>query len=94
MLSNDKKKKLRSIAHNEKPLIIVGKQGITDTLLESFETSLMAHNLVKVSILKSSATTLDELKDVLVEQFSVEVISAVGRVLVVYRYHKNGRIIV
>ena len=92
MLSNDKKKKLRYIAHDEKPLILVGKQGITDTLLESFEISLISHNLVKISILKTSPTTIDELKKVLVEQFSCEVVSSVGRVLVVYRYHKDGRI--
>ena len=92
MLSNEKKKRLRSVAHDEKPLIIVGKQGITDTLLESFEISLHAHNLVKISILKTSPTTIQELKELLVEQFSCEVVSAVGRVLVVYRYHKDGRI--
>lgn len=92
MLSNDKKKQLRSIAHHEKALIIVGKQGITDTLLESFENALLSHNLVKINILKTAPITVKELEEILVEEFSCEVISSVGRVLVVYRYHKGGRI--
>lgn len=94
MLSNTQKKELRSIAHQEKVMVQIGKNGITDTVLESFENALLAHNLVKVNLLKSAPITVDEVKKELVERFSVDVVSQVGRVLVVYRYNKEGRIII
>lgn len=94
MLSNSQKKELRSIAHQEKVMVQIGKNGITDTVLESFENALLAHNLVKVNLLKSAPITVDEVKKELVERFSVDVVSQVGRVLVVYRYNKEGRIII
>ncbi|HLV49340.1 MAG TPA: YhbY family RNA-binding protein [Erysipelothrix sp.] len=94
MLSNTQKKELRSIAHQEKVMVQIGKNGITDTVLESFENALLAHNLVKVNLLKSAPITVDEVKKELVERFSVDVVSQVGRVLVVYRYNKEGRVII
>lgn len=94
MLSNTQKKELRSIAHQEKAMVQIGKNGITDTVLESFENALLAHNLVKVNLLKSAPITVDKVKNELVERFSVDVVSQVGRVLVVYRYNKEGRVII
>ena len=45
MLSKDQKKKLRSLSHSEPTLVFIGKNGITDTVLESFEISLNTHGI-------------------------------------------------
>ncbi len=92
MLSNTDKKKLRKIAHDEKVLVQIGKMGMTDTVLESFENALLAHNLVKVQLLKTAPITVDEVAEILIDQFSCDVVSSVGRVVVLYRYNKEGRI--
>lgn len=92
MLNKDQIKKLRTYAHHEPNLVIVGKNGMTPTLLESFEASLLAHNLVKVQILKTADVTKEEVIDMLVDQFSVDVVSKTGRVVVLYRHHPKGRI--
>lgn len=94
MLSNEQKKKLRSLAHDEKPVVYIGKHGLTETVFESFENALLAHNLVKVSLQKTSPVSAKEVADQLVEDFSCEVVSLVGRVIVLYRYNKGGRIVV
>lgn len=94
MLSNDKKKKLRAIAHQEKPLVYIGKNGITETVLETFETSLMAHNLVKVSLQKTAPLTAKEAGEYFADYFSCDIVSTIGRVVILYRPSKNGRIIV
>lgn len=94
MLSNEQKKKLRSLAHQEKAIVMVGKHGLTETVLESFENALISHNLVKVNVLKTSPISAKEVSEKLSEDFSSEVISVVGRVTVLYRYSKKGRIIV
>ncbi len=94
MLSNDKKKKLRSIAHDEKAIVQIGKNGLTETVLESFEDALIRHNLVKVNLLKTAPISAKEVAEILSEDFSCDVVSVVGRVIVLYRYSKKGRIIV
>lgn len=92
MISNDKKKKLRSIANEEKALVIIGKSGLTDTLYESFENALIAHNLVKVSLQKTAPLSAKEVAERLAEDFGCEVIQIIGKVVVLYRYSKEGRI--
>ena len=92
MLTKDQKKKLRSLSHSEPTLVFVGKNGITETVLESFEISLNVHNLVKVGIQKASETTVDEVIEVFSEQFSCEVVSKIGRVVVFYRDNPKGRV--
>ena len=94
MLSKQQLKTLRRLSHEEPALVSVGKNGITPTLLESFEASLIAHNLVKVNILKTSETTKEELIEELEDRFAVETVSKIGRVVVFYRYGSKGRIIV
>ncbi len=92
MLTKDQKKKLRSLSHAEPTLVFVGKNGITDTVLESFEISLNVHNLVKVGIQKASETTVEEVIEVITDTFSCEVVSKIGRVVVFYRPNPKGRI--
>lgn len=92
MLSKAQKKELRSISHNEPTLVFIGKHGITETVLESFEISLNTHNLVKVGIQKASETTVAEAVEVITEQFSCELVSSIGRVMLFYRDNPKGRI--
>lgn len=92
MLSKDQLKTLRRLSHEENAVVSVGKSGITETLLESFESALYAHNLVKVSLQKTAPITKEELIEVIEEQFGASTISKVGRVVVFYRYNPKGRI--
>ncbi len=92
MLSKDQKKKLRSLSHEESTLVFVGKKGLTENLFESFEISLLAHNLVKVKIQKESETSPEEVVEALTDRFSVELVSKTGKVLVFFRDSVKGRI--
>ncbi len=92
MLSNDQKKTLRRLSHQEQTLVFVGKNGLTETVFETFEISLGAHNLVKVGIQKASDVTVEEVIEAFVDRFSVEVVSKIGRVIVFYRDSSKGRI--
>ncbi|QIK70126.1 YhbY family RNA-binding protein [Erysipelothrix sp. HDW6C] len=92
MLNKDQLKELRRLSHHENALVSVGKNGLTPTLLESFEASLLAHNLVKVSIQKNSETTKEALIAEIEDRFGAYTISKVGRVVVFYRYNAKGRI--
>lgn len=92
MLSNQDKKTLRSLAHDEKDLVYIGKRGLTDTVYETFEISLKAHNLVKVNIQKHSPATVEDVIDAFTNEFNCELVNKTGRVIIFYKYHEEGRI--
>lgn len=92
MLNKDQLKTLRRLSHEENAVVSVGKAGVTETLLESFELALFSHNLVKVSLQKTAPITKEELIDVIEDQFGTTTVSKVGRVVVFYRYNPKGRV--
>lgn len=92
MLSKEQLKTLRRLSHEENAVVSVGKSGITETLLESFESALYAHNLVKVSLQKTAPITKEELVELIEDQFGATTVSKIGRVVVFYRYNPKGRV--
>ena len=53
MLTSKDKKTLRSIAQTRKALFQIGKDGVTLNMIKTISDSLEAHELVKVSLLKT-----------------------------------------
>ena len=49
-LSNIEKKILRKKAYSLKPVVMVGKNGLTDAVLAEIDVSLTSHELIKIRI--------------------------------------------
>ncbi len=49
-LSGAQKKYLRGLAHELKPVVHVGRNGLTEGVFESLEEALEAHELIKVKL--------------------------------------------
>ncbi len=47
-LTGFQKKYLRGLAHGLKPIILIGKEGITDTLIRAIDEGLSQHELIKI----------------------------------------------
>ena len=60
MLSTKQKVKLRSMAMELRPIFQVGKDGISNNLIEGLNNALEAHELIKISILKNCSLNLKE----------------------------------
>ena len=58
MLTGKQKSELRGIAQTRKPLFQMGKDAISENLIKTISDSLEAHELVKVSLLKTCAMRL------------------------------------
>ena len=84
-LSGSQKRFLRSMAHHLSPVIQVGKNGITGTLLEQVDLALESHELIKVSVLESSPLTRDEVGSLLCEETEAYPVQSIGRIVVLYR---------
>jgi RNA-binding protein len=84
-ISNTQRRYLRGLAHQLKPVIMVGNKGVTESLLKEFDSALARHELVKV---KLSSEDRDERKSqiaAMADSGQAEVVQSVGRVALYFR---------
>ncbi|MBQ4422784.1 MAG: YhbY family RNA-binding protein [Clostridia bacterium] len=63
----------------------IGKDNITDTLVEAVDAALKKRELIKLSVLETSELSAKEAASILAEATGAEVIQCIGRKLVLYR---------
>ncbi len=84
-LSESKKKFLRGLGHQLKPVVAVGDAGLSSSVMQEFESSISHHELIKVRIRTGSRESRDALIDGLCRQVSAELIQRIGNVALIYR---------
>lgn len=84
MLTPKQKAYLKSLANPLKPVFQIGKDGISDEMKYSIVNCLMKNELIKVSILQNSMTTLDDAEEIF-NDVNIEVVQKIGRTLVLYK---------
>lgn len=77
---------LRALAHDLKPIVQVGKNGVTDAVIKELDQALLAHELVKVKIGGESPADGADL-DARLAELSATFVGQVGNVAIVYRRH-------
>ena len=91
MLNSKQISKLRSLASNFDPMIIIGKEGLTDNILEQIDRQLFAHEMVKISVLEGADKSAKEYLHDVAEALNAEEVCSIGRKFVVYKLsNKKG----
>ncbi len=85
MLSSKERAALRSQATELQTLLIVGKGGITENLIQEAETLLTAKELVKGKVLETSLLSPQEALEALCEATGADPVQTVGTKFVLYR---------
>ena len=85
-LSNDRKKHLRQIGHDLKPVLTIGDKGLTATVLSELHRALEDHELIKIKMRvdDKSATRTEVLA-----ASHAELVQAIGGILLIYRAAKK-----
>ena len=87
-LSGSTKKYLRGLAHHLKPVVMVGKNGVTDDLINAVDEALSGSELIKIKFLEFK----DEKKllaSEIAERTNSYVIGIVGNIAMMYRQHPD-----
>jgi RNA-binding protein len=84
-LSQQERKKFRTIAHQLKPVLTLGDAGASDGLLEELEARLEDHELIKVKVHAQSRDDRAALIDELCSQSGAELVQRTGHVALLYR---------
>lgn len=91
MLNSKQRAKLRSLASSLEPMVIIGKDGLTDNVLEQIEKQLFAHEMVKISVLEGADESAKEYLNRVAKELNAEEVCSIGRKFVVYKMsNKKG----
>lgn len=92
-LTGKQKRYLRGIAHLMKPIVNVGKSGLSEELYQQIDQCLSTHELIKVKILDSCPTDKKTCSQEISHHTEAHVAQIIGRVLVLYRSHPEEPVI-
>lgn len=84
-LRGKQKRFLRAEAHDMNPLFQIGKNGITEEMVQEFEEALEKRELMKVQLLQNTLWEPKEATEFIEEHSSIQVVQSIGKVLVLYK---------
>lgn len=78
-------KALRGIGHKLEPIVMIGGNGITDSVIEETLRALNDHELIKIKIPAGDGETRKAYGDELATATNAEVIHRIGRMVLLYK---------
>lgn len=91
MLTSKQRAELRSQSNGLETTLIVGKEGITETVIAEADTQLLARELIKGRVLETSFLSAREASDAICEATGADGIHTVGSKFVIYRVSEKKR---
>lgn len=84
-LSSAERSALRSQAHELKPIVLIGADGLTDAVKKEVNNALKAHGLIKVRVFGDDRETRIAIYETLCEELHAAPIQHIGKLLVIWR---------
>jgi len=84
-LTNKQVHFLRGLGHHLKPLIMLGREGISDNVISAANAVLSAHELIKVKIGNGCILERKEAAHVIAEETGSEVVQIIGKTFLLFR---------
>ena len=91
-LNGKAKRHLRALAHDLKPTVQIGNQGVTPGVLGAVDQALTDHELIKVRV-SGEDVELDEVGEKVAAGTHAELVQVIGRMLVLFRRRKTKPVI-
>jgi putative YhbY family RNA-binding protein len=85
LLSPAERKLLKARAHALKPVVAVGNDGLSAAVLSEIETSLKAHDLIKIRVSGDDREARATLLGEICERTGAAAVQHIGKILVIYR---------
>lgn len=76
---------LRAAAHKLKPVVLLGKGGVSDAVLAEINVALDHHELIKVKVRAEDRDDRKMLITEIVEKTAAELVQTIGTIAVLYR---------
>ena len=89
MITTKERAKLRSLAQKLEPVVLIGKGGITESVIESVNFVIDKRELIKIRLLQNSGLDGREASDELCEKLEADGVQCIGNVVVLYKKSKR-----
>jgi len=87
-LTPTQRKFLKGLAHPLKPVVQVGKNGVTERLIETVSAALDDHELIKVKFIDFKEER-EELTDEILKGARAEKVAILGNIAILYREQRS-----
>lgn len=85
MITTKQRSSLRALAQSLTPVVIIGKEGITENVIASVRDVIDARELIKIRILNNCSLSTREISDQLCSALSAEPVQCIGSTVVIYK---------
>ena len=84
-LTGKQKKYLKGLGHHLSPVILIGKEGMSQRLIDASVHELQNHELIKIKIGKNSEVTKQDAVLILAAATGSELVQLIGKSLLLYK---------
>lgn len=90
LLTGKERSILRSIGNKLEPIVMIGKNGITENLLIQLDEALTARELVKGRVLPHQDFDVKMIAEELAAKIGADIVQIIGRNILFYRAPQDG----
>ena len=90
MLSPKQKRELKALASQLTIRYQIGKNEISDSLIDVLNKALTAHELIKIDIMKGCSLPIMEIALDTSNKLNAEIVHVMGRVIILFRRNKEN----
>lgn len=84
-MTGKQRRYLRGLGHHLQPVVQVGKEGLTEGLVQALDAALTQHELIKVRLGDAAGENRHGIGEALADASMAELVQVLGRTLLLYR---------
>ena len=90
MINKEQQKYLRTLAHDRKPVVLIGQHGLTENVMAEIITALDHHELIKIKLRGGTRDSRNEAMEMICGRTGAEPVQTIGNVLTLYKRNKQN----
>ena len=91
-LTNKQIRHLRGLAHDLKPIVIIGDKGLTQAVVDEIGNALDTHELVKVKVRAEERDERQQMIELLSQKTGATFVQQVGHIVTLFKRNKEAKI--
>ncbi len=91
-LSKKQIQHLRGLAHDLKPVVLLGSNGLTEAVVAEIEVALNFHELIKIKVAAEDRQTKALIIEAIVRETAAVKVHTIGNMLVLYKASTEQKI--
>lgn len=87
---------LKKEAHNLEPIVRIGKDGLSDNIVQSLLDAINSRELIKVKVLQNLDADKDETREMAEElsrKSGAELVGVIGKIIIFYKENKDKPVV-